>query len=166
MVAQDRSHSLRWAVAWNLFGALDLIVAPATALLFRRASLSFTHLRSCRCSSDRRLESSSTLSRLERRSARLRIVSRGKQSRVNLRRFAARSLRTQRIWAAATRIISCRFNADSYRARQFCGSAASAMPRQAQPELFQSPPRPPKSLGRIALQSIPIQVRRIRSTCR
>ena len=34
MVAQNRPHALKWAVAWNLFGTLDLIVAPATALLF------------------------------------------------------------------------------------------------------------------------------------
>jgi hypothetical protein len=35
MVAQNRPHALKWAVAWNLFGTLDLIVAPATALLFQ-----------------------------------------------------------------------------------------------------------------------------------
>jgi hypothetical protein len=35
MVAQTRPHALKWAVAWNLFGTLDLIVAPATALLFQ-----------------------------------------------------------------------------------------------------------------------------------
>ena len=35
MVAQGRPHALKWAVAWNLFGTLDLIVAPATALLFQ-----------------------------------------------------------------------------------------------------------------------------------
>jgi hypothetical protein len=34
MVAQNRPHALKWAVAWNLFGTLDLIVAPATALTF------------------------------------------------------------------------------------------------------------------------------------
>jgi hypothetical protein len=34
MVAQNRPHALKWAVAWNLFGTLDLIVAPATALYF------------------------------------------------------------------------------------------------------------------------------------
>jgi hypothetical protein len=34
MVAQNRPHAFKWAVAWNLFGTLDLIVAPATALLF------------------------------------------------------------------------------------------------------------------------------------
>jgi hypothetical protein len=35
MVAQDRPHALKWAVAWNLFGTLDLIVAPATAVIFQ-----------------------------------------------------------------------------------------------------------------------------------
>jgi hypothetical protein len=35
MVAQNRRHALKWAVAWNLFGTLDLIVAPATALIFQ-----------------------------------------------------------------------------------------------------------------------------------
>jgi hypothetical protein len=35
MVAQNRPHALKWAVAWNLFGMLDLIVAPATALAFQ-----------------------------------------------------------------------------------------------------------------------------------
>jgi hypothetical protein len=35
MVAQKRPHALKWAVAWNLFGTLDLIVAPATALGFQ-----------------------------------------------------------------------------------------------------------------------------------
>jgi hypothetical protein len=34
MVAQNRPHALKWAVVWNLFGTLDLIVAPATALTF------------------------------------------------------------------------------------------------------------------------------------
>src|SRR5262249_214598 len=32
MVAQNRPNAMKWAVAWNLFGTLDLIVAPATAL--------------------------------------------------------------------------------------------------------------------------------------
>src|SRR5262249_51041626 len=35
MVAQNRPHALKWAVVWNLFGTLDLIVAPAMALLFQ-----------------------------------------------------------------------------------------------------------------------------------
>jgi hypothetical protein len=35
MVAQNRPNALKWAVAWNLFGTLDLIVAPATALIFQ-----------------------------------------------------------------------------------------------------------------------------------
>jgi hypothetical protein len=35
LVARNRPHALRWAVAWNLFGILDLIVAPATALYFQ-----------------------------------------------------------------------------------------------------------------------------------
>jgi len=35
MVAQNRPHALKWAVVWNLFGTLDLIVAPATALSFQ-----------------------------------------------------------------------------------------------------------------------------------
>jgi hypothetical protein len=33
MMAQNRPNALKWAIAWNLFGILDLIVAPATALL-------------------------------------------------------------------------------------------------------------------------------------
>jgi hypothetical protein len=35
MVVHNRPHALKWAVAWNLFGTLDLIVAPATALIFQ-----------------------------------------------------------------------------------------------------------------------------------
>jgi hypothetical protein len=35
MVARNRPNALNWAVAWNLFGTLDLIVAPATALFFQ-----------------------------------------------------------------------------------------------------------------------------------
>jgi len=35
MLAYNRPHALKWAVAWNLFGTLDLIVAPATALTFQ-----------------------------------------------------------------------------------------------------------------------------------
>lgn len=35
MVARNQPHALKWAVAWNLFGILDLIVAPATALFFQ-----------------------------------------------------------------------------------------------------------------------------------
>jgi len=35
LVAQNRPHALKWAVAWNLFGTLDLIVAPATAVIFQ-----------------------------------------------------------------------------------------------------------------------------------
>ena len=35
LVARNRPHALKWAVAWNLFGVLDLIVAPATALYFQ-----------------------------------------------------------------------------------------------------------------------------------
>jgi hypothetical protein len=35
MVAHNRPHAFKWAVAWNLFGTLDLIVAPATALIFQ-----------------------------------------------------------------------------------------------------------------------------------
>jgi hypothetical protein len=35
LVARNRPHALGWAVAWNLFGILDLIVAPATALYFQ-----------------------------------------------------------------------------------------------------------------------------------
>jgi hypothetical protein len=35
MVAQKRPHALKWAVAWNLFGMLDLIDATATALIFQ-----------------------------------------------------------------------------------------------------------------------------------
>jgi hypothetical protein len=35
MVARNRPYALRWAVTWNLFGILDLIVAPATALIFQ-----------------------------------------------------------------------------------------------------------------------------------
>jgi hypothetical protein len=35
LVAQNRAHALKWAVAWNLFGMLDLIDATATALIFQ-----------------------------------------------------------------------------------------------------------------------------------
>jgi hypothetical protein len=35
MVAQNRPHALKWAVAWNLFGTFDLIDATATALIFQ-----------------------------------------------------------------------------------------------------------------------------------
>jgi len=34
MVAQNRPHALKWAVAWNLFGTLDLIVAPRNGAPF------------------------------------------------------------------------------------------------------------------------------------
>src|SRR5215471_3124333 len=32
-VARQRPNALRWATAWNLFGVLDLLVAPASAFL-------------------------------------------------------------------------------------------------------------------------------------
>jgi hypothetical protein len=35
LVAQNRAHALKWAVAWNLFDMLDLIDATATALIFQ-----------------------------------------------------------------------------------------------------------------------------------
>ena len=35
MVTRNRPDAFKWAVAWNLFGTLDLIVAPATALFFQ-----------------------------------------------------------------------------------------------------------------------------------
>jgi len=35
MVARNRTHAVKWAVAWNLLGTLDLIDATATALGFR-----------------------------------------------------------------------------------------------------------------------------------
>jgi len=35
MVARNQLYAFKWAVAWNLFGTLDLIVAPATALFFQ-----------------------------------------------------------------------------------------------------------------------------------
>jgi hypothetical protein len=35
IVARNQPHAFKWAVAWNLFGTLDLIVAPATALFFQ-----------------------------------------------------------------------------------------------------------------------------------
>jgi hypothetical protein len=35
LVARNRPHALAWAVAWNLFGTLDLIVAPAAARYFQ-----------------------------------------------------------------------------------------------------------------------------------
>jgi hypothetical protein len=40
MVAQNRPHALKWAIAWNLFGTLDLIDATATALAFQAPVLS------------------------------------------------------------------------------------------------------------------------------
>lgn len=33
MVAERRPHATAWAVAWNVFGILDLLVAPASAIL-------------------------------------------------------------------------------------------------------------------------------------
>src|SRR5262249_98315 len=35
MVARNRPNAVKWAIVWNLFGTLDLIVAPATALTFQ-----------------------------------------------------------------------------------------------------------------------------------
>jgi len=35
IVARNRPNAFMWALAWNLFGTLDLIVAPATALYFQ-----------------------------------------------------------------------------------------------------------------------------------
>ena len=32
-VARQRPHAIKWATAWNIFGLLDLIVAPAAAVL-------------------------------------------------------------------------------------------------------------------------------------
>jgi len=32
-VARQRPHAIRWAIAWNAFGVLDLIVAPLAAVL-------------------------------------------------------------------------------------------------------------------------------------
>jgi len=40
MVARNRTHAVKWAIAWNLFGTLDLIDATATALLFQAPVLS------------------------------------------------------------------------------------------------------------------------------
>jgi hypothetical protein len=40
MVARNRPHALKWAVAWNLFGTLDLVDATATALIFQAPVLS------------------------------------------------------------------------------------------------------------------------------
>jgi hypothetical protein len=40
MVARNRPNAVKWAVAWNLFGTLDLIDAIATALAFRAPVLS------------------------------------------------------------------------------------------------------------------------------
>jgi len=35
MVARNRPNAVKWAIAWNLFGTLDLIDATATALAFQ-----------------------------------------------------------------------------------------------------------------------------------
>jgi len=35
IVARNQPHAFKWAVAWNIFGTLDLIVAPATTLFFQ-----------------------------------------------------------------------------------------------------------------------------------
>jgi hypothetical protein len=35
MVTRNRPNALKWAIAWNLFGTLDLIDATATALIFQ-----------------------------------------------------------------------------------------------------------------------------------
>jgi hypothetical protein len=40
MVARHRPNAVKWAVAWNLFGTLDLIDATATALIFQAPVLS------------------------------------------------------------------------------------------------------------------------------
>jgi hypothetical protein len=40
MVARNRPNAVKWAVAWNLFGTLDLIDATATALAFQAPVLS------------------------------------------------------------------------------------------------------------------------------
>jgi len=32
-VARQRPHAIKWATAWNIFGLLDLVVAPAAAIL-------------------------------------------------------------------------------------------------------------------------------------
>jgi hypothetical protein len=40
MVARKRPNAVKWAVAWNLFGILDLIDATATALAFQAPVLS------------------------------------------------------------------------------------------------------------------------------
>jgi hypothetical protein len=40
MIARNRPNALKWAVAWNLFGTLDLIDATATALAFHAPVLS------------------------------------------------------------------------------------------------------------------------------
>jgi hypothetical protein len=32
-IARQRPHAIKWATAWNVFGLLDLIVAPAAAVL-------------------------------------------------------------------------------------------------------------------------------------
>jgi hypothetical protein len=40
MVARNRANAVKWAVAWNLFGTLDLIDATATALAFQAPVLS------------------------------------------------------------------------------------------------------------------------------
>src|SRR5205823_2780202 len=40
MVARNCPNAFKWAVAWNLFGMLDLIVASATALYFEARVLS------------------------------------------------------------------------------------------------------------------------------
>src|SRR5262245_33722518 len=38
-LARRRRHAIMWATAWNLFGILDMIVAPAAAFLSRAAVL-------------------------------------------------------------------------------------------------------------------------------
>jgi hypothetical protein len=40
MLARNRPNAVMWAVAWNLFGTLDLIDATATALIFQAPVLS------------------------------------------------------------------------------------------------------------------------------
>jgi hypothetical protein len=40
MVARNRPNAVKWAVAWNLFGTVDLIDATATALAFQAPVLS------------------------------------------------------------------------------------------------------------------------------
>lgn len=55
-VAKRRAHAFAWATAWNIFGVLDLIVAPIAAVLSHAQVLALILWRSRHCLSAHRSE--------------------------------------------------------------------------------------------------------------